>query len=94
MGQSNARKKAQSYLDIMPFSRTGLITQLEFEGYSTSDATYGVDAFNVNWNEQAKKKAQSYLDIMPFSRTGLITQLKFEGYSTSEAEYGVTAVGL
>jgi len=92
VSQRNARRSAQSYLNIMAFSRTGLIKQLEFEGYSTLDATYGVDAQNANWNNQAKKSAQSYLDIMAFSRTGLIKQLEFEGYSTSEAAYGVDAL--
>jgi CheY-like chemotaxis protein len=78
----------------MPFSRKGLIEQLEFEGYSTEDATYGVDALDVDWKEQAVKSAENYLDTMPFSRESLIEQLEFEGYSTEDAEYGVTQNGL
>ena len=38
-----AAKSAESYLDNMSFSRSGLIEQLEFEGYTTEQATYGVD---------------------------------------------------
>lgn len=94
MGQSNARESAASYLDFKAFSRSGLIKQLEFEGFSTADATYGVDALHVDWNEQAAKSAAEYLDFKAFSRSGLIDQLVFEGFSRAEAEYGVSTTGL
>ncbi len=92
--QNNAKKAAKSYLSIMAFSRTSLIKQLEFEKYSTADATYGVDAQNADWNAQAAKSAKSYLELMAFSRTSLIDQLVFEGFSQAEAEYGVGTTGL
>jgi hypothetical protein len=92
--QNNAKKAAKSYLSIMAFSRTSLIKQLEFEKYSTADATYGVDAQNADWNAQAAKSAKSYLELMAFSRTSLIDQLVFEGFSQAEAEYGVSTTGL
>ena len=94
VSQSNARKAAKSYLGIMAFSRSKLIEQLEFENYSTADATYGVDAQNADWNAQAAKSAKSYLKLMPFSRISLIDQLVFEGFSQSQAEYGVGTTGL
>mgnify|MGYP003564406486 FL=1 len=93
VGQANARQTAERYLDFSAFSRSGLIEQLEFEGYSTQDATYAVDAVGADWNEQAAKKAESYLASSSFSRQGLIDQLVFEGFSQAEAEYGVTQVG-
>jgi hypothetical protein len=93
-GQENARRAAESYLETAPFSRKGLIGQLKFEGYSTKDATYAVDAVRANWKEQAAKAAQSYLETSPFSRSGLIEQLEFEGYTPAEARYGVDKVGL
>lgn len=93
IGQKNALKQAQSYLRFMPFSRAGLIEQLEFEGYSTEEAIYAVDACGADWNEQAAKQAESYIEFMAFSRDGLIEQLVFEGFSYDEATYGVTAVG-
>lgn len=86
--------KAQDYLDYSSFSRSGLIDQLEFEGFSTQDATAAVDSLNVNWNEQAALKAQEYLDYSSFSRSGLIDQLVFEGFTQSQAQYGVSQVGL
>jgi colicin import membrane protein len=67
---------------------------LEFEGYSTDDATRAVDTVDVGWNEQAAKAAEDYLDYTAFSRSGLIDQLMFEGYSREQAEYGVTQAGL
>jgi len=93
ISQKNAIKKADSYLSYTSFSRSGLIEQLEFEGFSTSDATYGVDAQNANWDEQAAKKAKSYLSYTSFSRSGLIEQLEFDGFTQKQAEYGVSANG-
>lgn len=94
VSQINATRKAKSYLDMAGFSRSGLVNQLEFEGFSTSDATYGADAQNANWNEQAARKAKSYLDMAGFSRSGLIDQLVYEGFSQQEASYGASANGL
>lgn len=92
-GEKNALKKANSYLSIMAFSYTGLIEQLEYEGYSTEEATYAVDNCGADWNEQAAKKAESYLDVMSFSKTGLIEQLEYEGFTHDQAVYGVEAAG-
>lgn len=93
IGEKNALKKALSYLDVLAFSYSGLIKQLEYEGYSHEDAKYGADNCGADWNEQAALKAQSYLDSMPFSREGLIEQLVYEGFTREQAEYGVQAVG-
>jgi hypothetical protein len=89
--QSNARKKASSYLSYSAFSRSGLIKQLEFEGFSNADAAYGADAQNADWNKQAAKKGANYLSYSSFSRSGLIKQLEFEGFSNSEAIFGTDA---
>ena len=94
VSESNARKKAASYLEYSAFSRSGLIEQLEYEGFSNQDATYGADAVGANWNEQAAKKAASYLEYSAFSRSGLIKQLEYEGFTTAQAEYGVSTTGL
>lgn len=93
MGQKNALGTALDYLDYTAFSRSGLISQLEFEGYSTEDATFAVDNCGADWKEQAALCAQNYLDYTSFSRQGLIDQLVFEGFTQEQAEYGVTAVG-
>lgn len=92
-GEINALRSAREYLSISAFSYSGLIHQLEYEGYSTEEATYAADNCNANWNEQAAKSAKEYLDISSFSRQGLIDQLIYEGYTQEQAEYGVTQNG-
>ncbi|MDT0200371.1 Ltp family lipoprotein [Nocardioides sp. AE5] len=94
ISQANAVRAARNYLDLAPFSRSGLIDQLTFEGYDTADATYAVDAVAPDWNRQAALAAENYLDMMPFSRQGLIDQLVFEGYTREQATHGVDQAGL
>lgn len=94
VSKSQAAKSAASYLRYMSFSRIGLIRQLEYEGFSNEDATYGVDRQNADWYAQAAKSAAAYLRSSSFSRSGLINQLLYEGFSQAEAEYGVNSVGL
>ena len=65
-GQSNAKRKAGSYLDYSFFSRSGLIDQLLDEDFSRADAEYAVDAVDANWNVQAAGKADSYLSYSAF----------------------------
>lgn len=93
MGQRNALSKAKDYLEVMPFSYTGLIKQLEYEKYTHKEAIYGADHCGADWNEQAVKFAKSYLDLMDFSRDGLIEQLEYEGFTNEQAIYGVEANG-
>ena len=92
-GEKNALRSAREYLSFSAFSYTGLIKQLEYEGYSTEEATYAADNCNANWNEQAAKSAKEYLDMSSFSRQELINQLIYEGYTQEQAEYGVTQNG-
>ena len=93
IGQQNALESAKLYLEIMPFSYTGLIEQLEYENYSKEDAAYAADNCGADWNEQAAKAAKNYLDIMPFSKEELIKQLEYEGYTHKQAVYGVEQNG-
>lgn len=93
IGEKNALAKAKDYLDIMPFSYTGLVEQLEYEGYTHSEAVYGADNCGADWNKQAEKHAAKYLELMPFSRQELIEQLEYEGYTHSQAVHGAEANG-
>lgn len=88
-GESNALKSAQTYLSIMAFSYRGLVEQLEYEGYTTSEAEYAADNCGADWNLQAVKKAKEYLAVMSFSKDGLLEQLEYEGFTHSQATYGV-----
>lgn len=74
MSRQNAIESAESYPGVSAFSRTGLIGQLEFEDFSTADATYVVDHVTVDWDEQAANSAKSYMDLSSFSRQGLIDE--------------------
>ena len=93
MGQRNVAEKAKQYLEYTAFSYTGLIQQLQYEGYSVDEAAYGADNCGADWNAQAAAKAQQYLEYTSFSRSGLIEQLEYEGFTSSQAEYGASAVG-
>lgn len=93
LGEKNALQKAKDYLSFMPFSYTGLIDQLEYEGYTIDEATYGADNCGADWMEQAALKAQDYIDYTAFSRQGLVDQLLYEGFTEEEALYGAESVG-
>ena len=88
-GQRNALSSAQSYLQYSAFSKSGLVKQLKYEDYSSSEARWAVAHVRVNWYAQAVKSAKSYLRYSSFSRQGLIEQLEYEGFTTSQAAYGV-----
>lgn len=93
VNQRNAIRKSETYLQVLPFSRSGLIKQLEYEGFETADATFGVDNVGANWSIQAKLKATQYLSLMAYSKSGLVQQLEYEGFTKAEAESGVDNVG-
>lgn len=90
-GERNALSAAKLYLSIVPLSYSGIIKQLEFEGYTKSEAQYGAENCGADWKEQAVKSAKNYLSIMPMSRKALKDQLIYDGYTESEAEYGVAS---
>ncbi len=87
--QYQATRMAQQYLRSMPFSKSGLINQLKYEGFSTRQATRAAGSVRVSWKSQAAKMAKNYLQTMPFSKSGLLEQLRYEGFSAGQAAYGV-----
>ena len=93
LGQENALRSAKQYIAVMDFSYTGLVEQLEYEGYSHDDAVYGADNCGADWMAEAAGNAKSYMDVMSFSRQGLLDQLLYEGYTQEQAEHGVASVG-
>lgn len=84
---------AKSYLDCRAFSRSGLIDQLGFEGYTSREANYAADNCGINWFDQANKCAKTYLENVPFTRQGLIEQLIYEGFTQEQADYGARTNG-
>ena len=91
--QSAALSKAFDYLEFSSFSYSGLVDQLEYEGFSTEDASWAADNCGADWNEQALQSAKNYLDYTAFSYTGLIGQLEYEGFTTDQATYGADNCG-
>jgi hypothetical protein len=100
VSQENAIEAAQNYVDIMPFSRAGLIDQLSSEagnGFPVKDATFAVDHIKVDWNAEAVEAAKNYLDTMAFSRAGLIQQLESPAgsqFTHAQAAYATNQAGL
>lgn len=93
LGQQNALRAAKDYVDMTGFSYTGLIGQLEYEGYSHEESVYGADNCGADWNAEAAESAKDYMDMTAFSRQGLIDQLLYEGFTKEQAEYGAASVG-
>ncbi len=93
IGEKNSLSSAKQYLSITAFSYKGLVEQLEYEGYTHSEAVYGADNCGADWNEQAAKSAKQYLSMTAFSRSGLIEQLEYEGFTHDQAVYGVEQNG-
>src|SRR5690606_40301479 len=75
--QRNAVRKAESYLEYSAFSESGLVTQLEFEGFDTADAQLAVTHQSPGRMEQAAKTAERYMEYSAFSESGLVGQLEF-----------------
>ena len=92
-GKRNALQTAKNYLSVMPFSKSGLVNQLEYEGFSTEESTYAANNCGADWNQQALKSAKNYLNVMPFSKSGLVNQLEYEGFTSSQANYGANNCG-
>ena len=87
--RSQATSMAKSYLRSQGFSKSGLVEQLEYEGFSHSAAVWGASHAGANWLTQAVLVAKSYLRSQ-FSRSGLMEQLEYEGFTHYQAAYGVS----
>jgi hypothetical protein len=94
VSRANAVRAAKDYLRTSAFSFKGLVAQLKYEKYSTSDARYGASHSGANWMKQAVKAAKQYLRTSAFSRSGLIEQLEYEGFTPAQARHGAIAAGL
>jgi host cell surface-exposed lipoprotein len=94
ISRANALRAAKQYLRTAPFSFKGLVSQLKYERYSTSDARYGASHSGANWMKQAVRAAKQYLRTAPFSFQGLVEQLEYEGFTHAQAVHGARAAGL
>ena len=94
ISRANAVRMAKEYLRSQAFSFKGLVSQLKYEGFSTSDAKYGASHAGANWTKQAVRMVEEYLRSQAFSRCCLLAQLEYEGFTHAQALYGVRAAGL
>lgn len=92
-GEKNALSRAKSYLDFAAFSYEGLVSQLEYEGFSNSEACFAAENCGADWKKQAVDKAKSYLSSSAFSYDGLISQLEYEKFTTEQATYAADFCG-
>lgn len=95
LGQREALQDARSYIqNVGGFSLNGLIGQVESDGFSKANATYGATHTGANWDKEAAQDARSYLqNVGGFSASGLIGQLESDGFTASQARYGAKTVG-
>lgn len=97
-----AAKRAKGFLEVKPFSRSGLIGILESHGFTTEQATYGVNAAFLAVETPAETPAETdaqknavaltkvYLtSSMGFSRPKFIEMLALSGITDADAEYAV-----
>lgn len=95
LGEKKALIKAGSYLSLKNgWSKERLKHQLEFEGFTSSEATYGVDHCTADWNEQAELRADSYLSMNNgWSEKRLRHQLEYEGFTLLQIEHAIENCG-
>lgn len=92
--EQKALDRAKEYLSNLPLSHDGMVTQLEFDGYSNADATYAADNCGANWNEQAARMANQLLTTGSYTRATMIEELKSNGFTDDQAAYGADAAKL
>ena len=92
--QRTAIASARDFLADGYYSRSGLISELEYDGTEAADAEYAVDYLaskgEVDWDEQALETAYFYLEGMAFSRDMLRDFLRQDGFTVSQAESALT----
>lgn len=78
------------YLDMLSFSRQGLIDQLLFDGYPEDAVIAAVDACGADWQEQAFRFVEDMLEYYPdTTEESMLSMLLSDGYTQEEAETAV-----
>jgi hypothetical protein len=85
-------------VDMLPFSKAGLIDQLSSEygsQFALEDAKFAANHIKVNWKQEAVEAAEGYQELMPMSRDGLHDQLTSEygdQFTDAQADYAIARV--
>lgn len=93
IGINEALESAKSYIRMSGFSYEGLVSQLEYEGFTHDEAVSAVDSCGADWNAEALESAKSYIEMSGFSYTSLISQLEYEKFTHEQAVYGADNCG-
>ena len=88
-----AQNTVKPYLDIIGYSRDGLIAKLQEKGMDAQTAQVTVDAAGLDFNQQALRRAKSNLQTIAYSAKGLEEKLQAEKFSPQQAQYGVEHCG-
>jgi SOS response regulatory protein OraA/RecX len=93
LGETNALKAAENYLDLMAFSKSGLADQLEYDGYTEKQIEFAVNNCYVDFAAEAAEAAENYIEIMAFSKQELTDQLEYDGYTENQIRFALQMVG-
>lgn len=84
-----AAQRAGDLIELTAFSRSGLIAQLEAEGFSRRDAEAGVDSLQIDWIRAAAIYAYNHpLEFLLASDEQAVAKLQLAGFSRLEAAHG------
>lgn len=84
-----AAQRAKDLIELTVFSRSGLIAQLEAEGFSRRDAEAGVDSLQIDWTRAAAAYAyEHFLEFLLASDEQAVAKLQLAGFSRLEAAQG------
>lgn len=89
---TNAKIKAEEYINHSSFSKISLYKQLQYEKFSDEAANFAVENISTNWNKQAVNKAKEYMESMNISKEKLKEQLLYEGFTDSEITYALNNI--
>ena len=85
--------RIEIYLDMLNFSRQGLIDQLVYDGYPEDAAVAAVDACGTDWQEQAFLFVESMLEYFPdTTKESMLSMLLSDGYTQEQAENAVKEI--
>ena len=93
VGEQNCLADALHYLDLLDFSKAGLIRQLQFDLYGEAEIKYAIENCGADWYAEAVQCAQAYTDTLSLSRQALYEQLEFEGFEVIEINYALEQLG-
>lgn len=84
-----AAQRAGDLIELTAFTRSGLIAQLEAEGFSRRDAEAGVDSLNIDWIRAAAVYAYDHpFEFLLASDEQAVAKLQVAGFSRLEATQG------